>query len=150
MWTRKLIWHSSVFTVQYSFNGRFEHDARFYKHYTGQSWLGDVKFANNYCSCLSVVSSELPEATVSLASCLHFIRLFWNHTLTWLSDNPSMDASWWRSAFVKYFWSWNRFSRPFLCRFENTARVQGLLGFLGFGWPGKTWPGIVLLRTVAL
>ena len=77
--------------------------------------------------------------TDSRASCLHFILLFWNQTLTWLSDSPNMDASWWRSAFVKYFWTWNLFSSPLRWRLENTARVQGLLGLRGFVSPGLVW-----------
>ena len=77
--------------------------------------------------------------TDSLASCLHFIRLFWNHTLTWLSDKPSIAASWCLSAFVKYFCTWKRFSSPFRCKLENTARVQGLLGLRDRACPWIDW-----------
>ena len=77
--------------------------------------------------------------TDSLASCLHFIRLFWNHTLTWLSDKPSIAANWCLSAFVKYFCTWKRFSSPFRCKLENTARVQGLLGRRDRACPWIDW-----------
>lgn len=77
--------------------------------------------------------------TDSLASCLHFIRLFWNHTLTWLSDKPSIAASWCLSAFVRYFCTWKRFSSPFRCKLENTARVQGLLGLRDRSCPWIDW-----------
>lgn len=48
-----------------------------------------------------------------------------------------MEANWCLSAFVKYFWTWNRFSSPFRCKLENTARVQGLLGLRGLDCPWK-------------
>lgn len=67
----------------------------------------------------------------------HFILLFWNQTLTWLSERPNMDASWCRSPLVRYFWTWKRFSRPLRWRFENTARVQGLRGLRCFTWEYK-------------
>ena len=91
------------------------------------------------CQFFSSSASVFVLVTDSRASCLHFIRLFWNHTLTWLSDNPSMEASWCLSALVKYFCTWKRFSSPLRCKFENTARVQGLLGLRGLVCPWIDW-----------
>ena len=99
-------------------------------HYTFIVCL--LSSAASSCSVLVLV-------TDSLASCLHFIRLFWNHTLTWLSDKPSIAASWCLSAFVKYFCTWKRFSSPFRCKLENTARVQGLLGRRDRACPWIDW-----------
>ena len=91
------------------------------------------------CQLFSSSASVFVLVTDSRASCLHFIRLFWNHTLTWLSDNPNMEASWCLSALVKYFCTWKRFSSPLRCKFENTARVQGLLGLRGLVCPCIDW-----------
>ena len=48
---------------------------------------------------------------------------------TWASVRPREAASWRRSGLVMYFCIWNRFSRPFLWRCENTALVQDFFRF---------------------
>lgn len=59
------------------------------------------------------------------ASCLHFVLLFWNQTLTCVSDKPNMAPIWSRSRFVTYFVTWKRFSRPLRCSCVKTGRHQG-------------------------
>ena len=56
---------------------------------------------------------------------------------TWASVRPNEAANWRRSGFVIYFCIWNRFSNPFLWRWEKTARVQD---FLRFPLGAKGWP----------
>ena len=52
--------------------------------------------------------------------------------ITCASVSPNMAASCRLSGFVTYFCTSNRFSRPFRCRFEKTARDHDLFRF---PWP---------------
>lgn len=81
------------------------------------------------------------DSSTVCSSWRHFILLFWNQTLTWLSERPNMEANWCRSPLVRYFWTWKRFSRPLRWRFENTALVQGLRGLRCFTWEYRGFCG---------
>jgi len=55
--------------------------------------------------------------------CIHIAWYQWMIS-TWASVRPSVAANCRLSGFVMYFWSWKRFSNPFLWRLENTALDQ--------------------------
>lgn len=69
-------------------------------------------------SGLLVVDSWL----LGLDSFFHFIRLFWNQVLTWVSFNPSVCASFARFDVSKYFCSANVFSKTRSWRSVKTVR----------------------------
>ena len=61
---------------------------------------------------------------------------------TWASVRPRLAASSLLSGLVIYFCIWKRFSNPFRCRWENTARVHDFFRFpfpIGFKWWGPPW-----------
>lgn len=104
----------------------------------------------------STPSAEVPFFPEDSFECLHFMRLFWNHTFTWASVNPRVAANCRLSGFVMYFCNWNLLSNPFLCKLLNTALDHDrflLLLLLGFaivvdcGAVGDGGNGILIAKT---
>ena len=61
----------------------------------------------------------------------HFVRRFWNHIFTWLSERLSLSASRERSAVVRYWVALKAFSSSPIWSPENVARPF-LESFLSF------------------
>ena len=88
------------------------------------------------------VSSSLDDVDDSwpfwLDSFFHFIRLFWNQVLTWVSFKPRVCASLARLEVSKYFCSANVFSRTRSWRSVKTVRDLRHLRPLGVRRVGLT------------
>lgn len=82
------------------------------------------KFTNSSC-CSFFRASSFSFSSFFAASCLHFVLLFWNQTLTCVSLNPNMAPICSLSRFVTYLVTWKRFSRPLRCSCVKTGRHHG-------------------------
>ena len=80
------------------------------------------------CSCSPGGVEPLLATVPSFIRFFCFIRLFWNHILTWVSLSPNAAAISIRRARVRYLLKWNSFSNSVSCLFVKFVRPM-------FGWP---------------